>query len=207
MNTALHYGLRGLGAPCSAGAAAIHSAVGTGLRTAAGLDPEPISKAVLGIASLVQNFFGQPDCDKIATTEIVNQAELFLKQNLAAWQSLPAAQKTVANQQVALQVFDNIWAQVMQSCAGTQQYGSAGIACVADRQQGACHWQANGQCWNWFVGYRDPIANDPQVQQNLAMNPLGSILPGSVTSLLPAGIDPTLLLVGGAAVLLLLVLS
>jgi hypothetical protein len=152
MNTALHYGLRGLGAPCGAGAAAIHSAVGAGLKTAAKLDPDPTSQAILGIASLVQNFFGQPDCDKIATTEIVNQAEIFLKQNLAAWQSLSPAQKTASNQQTALGVFDGIWAQVMQSCAGTQQYGSAGINCIADRQRGACHWQVNGQCWNWLPG-------------------------------------------------------
>jgi hypothetical protein len=33
----------------------------------------------------------------------VNQAEQILKQNLAAWQSLPPAQKTLARQQQALQ--------------------------------------------------------------------------------------------------------
>ena len=74
---------------------------------------------------IILNFFGHPDCSKIATTQIVNQAEVFLKQNLAAWQALPADQKTPATQQQALQNFDNVWAQVMQACNGTGQHGSA----------------------------------------------------------------------------------
>jgi hypothetical protein len=44
----------------------------------------------------------------------------------------------------------------------------------------AAHYQP-GQCWNWFIGYRDPIANDPQVA---AGNPVASLL---------SGIDPNLL--------------
>jgi hypothetical protein len=185
------------------------------MQTAAGIllmapDPTMITKiaaGVLAIGSAIQNFFFHPDCSKIATTQIVNQAEVFLKQNLAAWQSLSASQKTVEAQQAALMNFDNVWAQVVQAC-GSGQYGTAGQNCIGDRQQGACHYQPQpGQCWNWFVGYRDPIANDPQVQQNVAANPVGSVLPASVTSLLPAGVDPTWLIVGGAAVLLVLVLS
>jgi hypothetical protein len=44
----------------------------------------------------MQNFFGHPDCSKIATTQVMNQDELFLRQNLAAWKALPADQKTPA---------------------------------------------------------------------------------------------------------------
>ncbi len=51
---------------------------------------------VLGVASIMQNFFGHPDCSKIATTQIVNQAEVCLRQNLAARKALPADQKTPA---------------------------------------------------------------------------------------------------------------
>ena len=51
----------------------------------------------------------------------------------------------------------------------------------------------NGQCWNWFTGYRDPIANDPQVTLNTA----SGVLPAAITTVLPSGIDPVLLL-GGA---------
>ena len=49
-----------------------------------------------GVASIMKNFFGHPDCSKIATTQIVNQAEVFLRQNLAGWKALLADQKTPA---------------------------------------------------------------------------------------------------------------
>jgi hypothetical protein len=62
-----------------------------------------VAGAVLGVASIIQNFFGHPDCSKIAATEIVNQAEVMLQQNLAAWQSLSAADRTPATQAQALQ--------------------------------------------------------------------------------------------------------
>jgi hypothetical protein len=44
----------------------------------------------------MQNFFGHPDCSKIATTQIVNQAEVCPRQTLGAWKALPADQKTPA---------------------------------------------------------------------------------------------------------------
>src|SRR5215471_4579056 len=134
-------------------------------------DPTMVTKiaaGILEIGSSIKNFFFHPDCSKIATTQIVNQAEVFLQQNLAAWQSLPPNQKTVEAQQAALMNFDNVWNQVLRAC-GSGQYGSAGAACIADRQEGACHWQSNGQCWNWFIGYRDPIANDSQVALNASI--------------------------------------
>ena len=130
----------------------------------------------------------------------MNQAEVFLQQNLAAWQSLAPSQKTVEAQQAALMNFDNVWNQVLRAC-GSGQYGTAGAACIADRQEGACHWQSNGACWNWFIGYRDLIANDPQVAVNAAT---ASILPSSITSLLPAGWNPNLVIGGGLIVLALM---
>jgi len=145
-----------------------------------------VAGAVLGVTSIIQNFFGHPDCSKIAATQIVNQAEVMLQQNLVAWQSLSRAEKTPATQAQGLQNFDTVWAQVVQACA---PYGSAGQACIADRQRGACHYQNNGQCWNWFIGYRDPIANDPQVAASMAANPLLS------------STDPNLLVVLGAGLL------
>jgi hypothetical protein len=207
----------GLGGPCGQGTALVHSSVGTGMTTAAGVllmapDPTMITKiaaGVLEIGAAIQNFFFHPDCNKIATTQIVNQAEVFLKQNLSAWQALSASQKTPEAQQAALMNFDNVWNQVLQAC-GSGQYGSAGQACIADRQQGGCHYQVNGKCWNWFSGYRDPIANDPQVAANIAAaaaSPAGSILPAGVsTALASAGIDPMWLLVA-AGLGLLMVMS
>jgi hypothetical protein len=142
---------------------------------------------VLEVGALIQGLFFAPDCNKIATTAIVNQAEKLLQQNLAAWQGLPAEQKTAATQQQALANFDNVWNQVLKAC-GSGAYGSAGQACIADRQQGACHYTGpGGACWNWFTGYRDPIANDSTVAASLVANPLAAIFPGMT-------LDPDLLL-------------
>jgi hypothetical protein len=201
MNTALHYHLAGLGAACGSGAATVHAAVGGGLQTAAAalaMAPDPtmvtkIAAGVLEVAALVQNFFFHPDCSKIATTQIVNKAQEFVTQNLQAWQTLTPAEKTPANQQAALQTFDAVWAQVVQAC-GSGQYGTAGQNCIGDRQEGACHYQPNGKCWNWFIGYRDPIANDPQVAANAASGFMGMASSG--------GFDTMLLLAGAAVVLI-----
>src|SRR5215472_1920517 len=71
---------------------------------------------------------------------------------------------------------------------------------IGDCQQGACHYQPQpGQCWNWFIGYRDPIASDPQVALN------ASILPANLTSLLPAAWNPNVV-IGGALIVLALML-
>lgn len=204
MNTSLHYHLAGLGQSGAQGAV-------LGLATAASADPEPISKAVLSVATLITSFFAQPNYSKIATTEIVNQAEVLLKNNLAAWQSLPASQKNAATQAAALQNFDAVWTQVQQACLGGN-YGSAGNACIADREQGACHFQANGQCWNWFIGYRDPIANDPAVVANAASPSSSTVSVGTAitaAAAAAAGVssDPSLLLLAGAAVLVFMVMS
>jgi hypothetical protein len=200
MHTSLHYskGGLGLGAACGAGATLVQGV----LSTAAASDPEPISKAVLSVSSLIDAFFGHPDCSKIATTQIVNQAEVFMKQNLSAWQSLPTAQKTVSTQQAALANFDAIWAQVVQACSNPQ-YGTAGQNCIADRQRGGCHYQVNGECWNWFVGYRDVISNDPNVAATSVMaSPTGNIV--STTA---GGTDLTSVFLIGGAVLLFAMLT
>ena len=216
MNTAAHYYQAGMGlcGPCGQGAAVVHGTVGTGMTTAAGIllmapDPTMVTKIAAGILMVgasIQNFFFHPDCNKIATTQIVDQAEAFARQNLAAWQALTPSEKTPEAQQAALMNFDNLWNQVLQAC-GSGQYGTAGQACIADRQAGACKYKgADGQCWNWFVGYRDPIANDPQV--NAATASASSILPAGVTSALAsAGIDPTLLFIGAGLVVAVMVLS
>jgi hypothetical protein len=112
-------------------------------------------------------------------------------------------------QQAALQNFDQVWAQVVAACTGPgTSYGSAGQNCVNDRKQGACHYQVNGQCWNWFIGYRDAIANDPAVVPDPAtttggMPPSSSGLPA--TSIFPSGIDPNLLVIAGLGLVILVV--
>jgi hypothetical protein len=78
-----------------------------------------IAAAVLAVGSVIQNFFFHPDCSKIATTQIVNQAQQFAQQNLDAWNSLQPSDKTYEAQQAALMNFDNVWAQVVRACART----------------------------------------------------------------------------------------
>jgi len=251
MNTALHAAVAGMGGPCGTGTAIVHSAVGTGLQTAAGIlamTPTPatlIAAGVLEIAAQIQNFFFHPDCNKIATTQIVQQAEVFVQQNLQTWLSLSPGEKTPDAQTQALLNFDNVWSQVLKAC-GMGQYGTAGVNCIGDRQQGGCHYQVapgpgcspsepncwvknsdgtwslswNGPagsgtaCWNWFVGYRDPIANDPQVAANAAATaagtpsspgttPAASMMGGGVF----AGIDPMYLMIGGGLLLAVLLVE
>jgi hypothetical protein len=76
--------------------------------------------------------------------------------------------------------------------SGSGQYKNAGQACIADRQAGGCSYKVNGQCWNWSVGYRDPIAKDPDMTANAAAaSSASSIVPASVNvGLASTGIDP-----------------
>lgn len=89
---------------------------------------------------------------KIETTKIVNDAEPLLKQNLAVWNSSP---KTKSIQTQMLANYDAVWAKVVQLCSDSR-YGDPGHACVNDRLP-------SGK-FPWSVYYRDPIANDPNVQ-------------------------------------------
>ena len=101
-------------------------------------------------------------------TQVVNSAEYQMKQNLAAWNASP---KCAADQMQALANFDKLWAGVVQTCtqiAGgpSSDSAAAGTNCIQDRQAGACTWRDSGQCWDWFIAYRDPIANDPDAVQS-----------------------------------------
>ena len=96
-----------------------------------------------------------------------------LQENLAGYQSGP---HTRASQAQALANFDAVWATLVDNCR-TEQYGDPGIRCVEDRDAGSCEWKdAAGQCWNWFSGYRDPIANDPNVQPDPVLNSAGELV-------------------------------
>ncbi len=128
-----------------------------------------IVAAVGALTTLIGGFF-KPDITKIEASNIVNQIEAqTLIPMRASWQALPASQKYASVQAHYLNVFDQAWNAVLQGC-GNPALGTAGGACISDRQQGACHYTVDGQtpgvppnCGNWFVWYRDPIANDPNV--------------------------------------------
>ena len=98
---------------------------------------------------------------KIATTEIVDKVEPLMVQNLEGYLSGP---RTRSSQSQALANFDAGWQFVVDSC-NIPEMGEPGQRCTSDRESGACVWRdSSGECWNWFKGYRDPIANDPGVQ-------------------------------------------
>lgn len=158
-----------------------------------------IGAALMGATLLVSYLVKNSGCGItcVETSEWANKAAAALQQNLDAYKSLPAP-RTQAQQAVALANFDVIWQQLQQAC-GQPGTGNAGVRCITDRQRGACTWKNNGQCWDWFIGYRDPIANDTVVPDP----PVATSVSGSIDSLFSAagasGSLLPLLLIGGLA--------
>jgi hypothetical protein len=189
-----------------------------------GLLPEsavPFIGAGLAIASvLAQYIIANSGCGQtcIQTSQWANQAANALQQVLDGYFAQPAPRAKSA-QQLALASFDQIWAKLVQLC-GDPQWGDAGKRCISDRQRGACVWKqayapvypgepAIGQCWNWFNGYRDPIANDTDVVDDSALatvNQVGSDVAGVVSQAGAAlsSASPLLLVGGGLLALALL---
>jgi hypothetical protein len=171
----------------------------------AGVAVPVIGAAIAGIALAATYLIKNSGCGVtcVETSSWANQAADLLGKNIAAYFALPVP-RSQSSQAAALQTFDQIWAALVAQCsqAGT---GTAGQACISDRQAGACKWKqtaaavppwgtpAAGECWNWFNGYRDPIANDPNVADDAtatATNPAAyvasdlSSLTGSSSGLL-----------------------
>ena len=128
------------------------------------------TSAALGIANTINTMietWGHNGYNNEAT-QVVNAAEYQMQQNLIAWNSSP---KCAADQMQALANFDKLWNGVLQTCtqiAGgpSSDSAAAGTNCIQDRQANACKFKdSTGACWDWFKGYRDPIANDPAAMQ------------------------------------------
>lgn len=165
--------------------------------------------AVVSVAGQIVAFVGLGDgCGKscILTSDWANKAEALLRQNIDAYFS--SSVRNVSTQQTALAAFDAIWGQLAAAC-GNEALGGAGKRCTGDRERGACKWKQTGEspwpggpklgeCWNWFLAYRDPIANDVGVVPDsmIDMGNVGAAVDslfgsGSASSLMP------LLLIGG----------
>jgi hypothetical protein len=165
-----------------------------------------IGAAVAGAIALsvaIYNAFKGCGQTCIQASNIANQVEQILRQNLNDYLALPVHYASL--QAAHLNNFQTAWQALVQACSA-QALQQAGVNCIQDRQQGACHyhtspggWQ-NGQyvapgqdgsgsaCWNWFVGYRDPIANDPTVVPDPALGADGTLsisTPTGSTSLMP----------------------
>lgn len=160
----------------------------------------PIGIAVAGAISLgiaLYNTFkgcGQP-C--IEASDYANQVEQILQQNVQNYIAAPVHYASL--QAAALNNFSTAWSALEAAC-GQPALAQAGINCISQRQAGSCAYktspggwqQVNGSwqyqypggngsgdsCWNWFIGYHDPIANDPTVVPDPVpgAGPLSSLL-------------------------------
>lgn len=172
-----------------------------------------IGAAIAGVSILAQYLIRNSGCGPtcVQTSSWANQAAQLLDQNIHAY--FASSPRTKSQQAAALETFDNIWSQLQKLCS-QPSVGNAGVRCISDRQSGACTWKqtadkvpswgtpAAGECWNWFSGYRDPIANDPdvvsdsQVVTSQVSGLLASVTGGSTSGLVKWGL--ILALAGGA---------
>jgi len=161
-----------------------------------------IGGIVAGVALALTAWFNRKGPrQKVATTEIVNELEPYLQQNLAGYQAGP---HTVSSQAQALANFDAVWQALADNCR-IEEMGDPGVRCVEDRDAGSCQWKDSaGKCWNWFSGYRDPIANDPNVKPDPTFDSTAGALIDSVTGEVfqSGGSGLGWLLAGGAVLVL-----
>lgn len=234
---------RGMGAITQAqilsGSAAAASSSVAAL-AAAGAIAGPVGLAIsagIALASLAINAIMNSGCGQtcIVSTGFANQANAALQQNIEAFFAPrisggnydPTIPLTLSSQMAALANFDALWAwlQAPQQC-GNPALAAPGQRCITDRQAGACTWRQPassvppwgtppaGSCWNWFNGYRDPIANatniyDDTVQAaSTAVTDAGSTAASTLENLLPsvAGLPAWAIPAGLLGLVLLMVL-
>lgn len=182
--------------------------------------------ALIAVGSLIASMIGH-GCGQscIIASADANKLEPLLGQNRDAYLASPVHYASM--QAAALNNFDTIWNALKTACSDPS-LGSAGQRCISDRQQGSCKyktspggWQngkyvyngPNGSgdtCWNWFVGYRDVIANDPTVVADPApvsttSSTIGGNAPSSgggstISSILPAGFNLQSLILPAAVI-------
>ena len=129
-----------------------------------------------GVTTAIGMLLGrQSGAQKVAATLVVDEIEVLLKRNLAAFGD---SDKSLAVKNQALANFDALWAEVIKGC-GDPALGNAGRNCISERKAG-------GQ-WDWFRRYRDPIANTVVVESNIS-SPYGGVNVAGV------GIDFSLLI-------------
>jgi hypothetical protein len=154
----------------------VSSQVGSGLLALAPATgvAAPFVAAAGGVAELVgavSKLFSGCGATCTEATSIVNQAEPYFQQLVTNYLGCPG--RTTTDQQNYLAVFQQMWQQIVSAC-GNPALGSAGQNCINDRGPNGCTWKTTagempidgttpyptGTCWNWWVGYYDPIAND-----------------------------------------------
>lgn len=134
-----------------------------------------ITGATIGITALISKF-KKTGAQKVAATEIVNEAEPILQKNLAAWQS---SEKYQSQQDFAIANFYDVWTNTERFC-GNPKLGSAGERCISERREGGNH-----PAGDWFQRYLDPIRLDPEVQPDPTFTE--QILPSQLQNLFGGG--------------------
>lgn len=137
--------------------------------------PAVISGVTSAIGLLMNR---QGGAQKIAATQIVNEIERQLAANRDGYLALPVRYRST--QAAALRNFDEGWSLVVTNCSDAA-LGRAGQACIEDRSPGGR--------WDWRSYYRDPIANDPDVQPD----PTITSSVGNAFSSVASGFSPLLL--------------
>jgi hypothetical protein len=171
----------------------------------------------IAVASLIVSMFKGCGAKCIIASQDADKFEAPLKQNLAAYMAAPVHYASL--QRAFLNNVDTLFAALNQACSDPA-LGDPGRRCISERlDRTACHWKNSGGntpsgsgnvCWNWVVGYRDPIANDPSVVpdpspiqqagssvlQSFGLSPSTSVFGLSLSDLLLPG-----LLIGAALLL------
>lgn len=166
---------------------------------AAGIVGGPIGAAIAGFAAaaglIISQFRGCGETCVIAT-EIANTVEQALRQIKDEYLAGP---RTHSTQAAALAIFDATWDKLVEAC-GNPQLGDAGRRCISERERGgSAPWCPTGAGCDWFILYRDPIANDPYVRPDpSALEQAGSTLTSAT------GLSGQVLLIGGLVVAVLL---
>lgn len=142
--------------------------------------------AIAGVGVLLAKTFQGCGATCVQASQYANQVELnVLRPNVQAYLSSPI--RTVSMQAAAINNYNTAIAALQQAC-GQAALGQVGVNCIDQRvnasscqwkaspggwvqnSDGTCSytpWGANGSgssCWNWVIGYLDPIQNDPCVQ-------------------------------------------
>lgn len=127
-------------------------------------------------------------------TKIADDSQKAAEQIFARWNAEPV--KYYSIQQAALAAMEDIWRYLSGACSSAT-LGAAGQRCVSERQRGGKY--------DFFVHYVDPIANDPNIVPDPVDESSVAGIVGNIKGLF-SGI-PMPLLLGGAGVIALLVMS
>jgi len=140
-------------------------------------NPASLFGPIASLATTLFNFTQTSATQRDDTTSFANFAEVQMQNNLTQFQNCQISQATAeAN-------FNTIWLWLVQQCS-QPQFGTAGGACVHDRQAGGK--------FDWFAGYLTPIQTSTVVCPDTSAATTNS---GASSTL--AGIPSSYLWIGG----------